>query len=110
MRASEHTLSVFEPCYTPPDRKTISSNHIPSLYDTIKADITRQIADDTHYYSITTNLWTSRARQSYIAITINFLTALLEMLSHLIETKEFAEAHTSELISEALEEALLEWN
>jgi len=32
------------------------------------------------------------------------------MRSHLIETKEFAEAHTGELISEALEEALLEWN
>jgi len=48
-------LSVFEPCYTPPDRKTISLNHITSLYDTI----TRQITDDAYYYSITTNLRTS---------------------------------------------------
>ena len=32
------------------------------------------------------------------------------MQSHLIETKEFAETHTGELISEALGEALLEWN
>ena len=32
------------------------------------------------------------------------------MWSRLIETKECAEAHTGELISEALEEALLEWN
>ena len=55
----KHMLSVFEPHYTSPDRKTISSNHIPSLYDTIKADITRQITDDAHYFSIATDLWTS---------------------------------------------------
>ena len=32
------------------------------------------------------------------------------MKSNLIETKEFAEAHTGEMISEALEQVLAEWN
>ena len=32
------------------------------------------------------------------------------MRSHLVETKEFAAAHTGELITEALEEVLSEWN
>ena len=32
------------------------------------------------------------------------------MKSHLIETKEFAEAHTGEMISKSLEEVLAEWN
>jgi len=62
-------MKASDTCHTPSDRKTISSNHIPSLYDTIKADITRQITNDVHYYSITTDLWISQARQSYIAIT-----------------------------------------
>ena len=32
------------------------------------------------------------------------------MKSHLIETKEFAEAHTGVMISEALEQVFTEWN
>ena len=59
--------------------------------------------NDAQYFSITTDLWSSRAKQSYIAVTIHYLTASFEMKSHLIETKEFAEAHTGEMISEALE-------
>ena len=39
-----------------------------------------------------------------------YLTASFEMKSHLIETKEFAEAHTGEMISEALQQVLAEWN
>ena len=33
-----------------------------------------------------------------------------EMKSQLIETKEFVEAHTGKMISEALEQVLAEWN
>ena len=33
-----HMLRVFEPHYTPPDRKTIALNHIPTMYDAVKAD------------------------------------------------------------------------
>ena len=105
-----HVLRVFEPRYTPPDRKTIALNHIPTMYDAVKADITKQIADDVQYFSITTDWWSSRARHSYIAVTLHYLTVSFEMRSHLVETKEFAAAHTGELITEALEEVLPEWN
>ena len=105
-----HMLNVFEPRYIPPDRKTIASNHVPALYDAVKADVAKQIMDDAQYFSITTDLWTSRAKQSYIAVTIHYLTTSFEMRSHLIETKEFAEAHTGETLSDVLEEILAEWN
>jgi len=105
-----HMLHTFEPRYTPPDQKTIASNHIPIMYDALKADITKQIVDDIQYFSITTDMWTSRARHSYVAVTLHYLTASFEMRSHLVVTKEFTVAHTGELISEALEEVLSEWN
>ena len=54
-------LSVFKPRYVPPDRKTIASNHILALYDAVK-----QMMNDAQYFSITTDLWSSRAKQSYI--------------------------------------------
>ena len=105
-----HMLNVFEPHYVPPDRKTIASNHIPALYDDVKERITKQMTDDACFFSITTDLWSSRAKKSYIAVTIHYLTRSFEMRSHLIETKEFAEAHTGETISEVLEQILCDWN
>ena len=50
-------LSVFEPRYIPPDRKTIASNHIPALYNVVKEDVAKQMMNDAHYFSITTDLW-----------------------------------------------------
>ena len=105
-----HMLSVFQPCYVPPDRKTIASNHILALYDAVKQDFTKQMTNDVEYFSIMTDLWSSRVKQSYIAVMIHYLTVSLEMKSHLIETKEFAEAHTGKMISKALEQVLAEWN
>ena len=52
-------LSVFEPCYVPPDKKTIASNHIPALYDAVKQDVTKQMKNDAQCFSITTDLWSS---------------------------------------------------
>ena len=78
-----HMLHVFESRYTPPDRKTIALNHILTMYDTVKAYITKQIADDVQYFSITTDLWSSQARHSYIADTLHYLTVSFEMRSHL---------------------------
>ena len=105
-----HMLNVFELRYIPPDRKTIASNHIPALYDDLKESITKQMTHDACFFSITTDLWSSRAKQSYIALTIHYLTKSFEMRSHLIETKEFAEAHTGETIAEVLEQILYDWN
>ena len=89
-------LSISEPCYVPPDRKTIASNHIPAPYDDVRENITKQITDDVNFFSITTDLWSSQVKQSYIAVTIYYLTRSFEI-------EESAEAHTSETISEVLE-------
>ena len=74
-----HMLSVFEPRYVPPDRKTIASNHIPTMYDAVKQDVMKQMRNDAQYFSITTDLWSSRAKQSYIAVTIHYLTKSFEV-------------------------------
>ena len=86
-------LSIFKPRYIPPDRKTIASNHIPALYN-VRGNIAKQMTNDVNFFSITTDLWSPQAKQSYIAVKIHYLTRSFKMRSHLIETKEFAEAHT----------------
>ena len=99
-----HMLNVFQPRYVPPDRNAIASYHIPALYDDVKEGITKQMTDDACFFSVTIDLWLSRAKQSYIAVIIHCLIKSLEMRSHLIETKESVEAHAVETISEVLEQ------
>jgi len=78
------------------------------MYVSLKQDVTKQLKD-ADYYCITTDMWSSRAKQSYIAVTIHYLTGSFDMRSHLLETKEFPEAHTGDMIAESLEQILMKW-
>ena len=60
-----HMLHEMEPRYVPPDRKSIATNYMPQLYEQEKAHVQQQISGISHF-SITTTIWTSRARHSYI--------------------------------------------
>jgi len=78
------------------------------MYTTLKEDVTKQLMD-ADYYCITTDMWSSRAKQSYIAVTIHYLTDSVDIRSHLPKTKEFPEAHISDMIAESLQQILMEW-
>ena len=70
-----HMLHVFESQYTTPDRITIASKYVPTMYVSLKQDITKQLKD-ADYYCITTDMWSSQAKQSYIAVTSNHITSV----------------------------------
>ena len=36
-------LSIFEPCYVPPYRRTIATYNIPALYDDVRENIAKQM-------------------------------------------------------------------
>jgi len=78
------------------------------MYTTLKEDVTKQLKD-ADYYCIMTDMWSSWAKQSYIAVTIHYLTDSFDMRSHLLETKEFPEAHIGDMIVESLQQILMEW-
>ena len=78
------------------------------MHSTLKENVTKQLKD-ADYYCITTDMWSSRAKQSYIAVTIHYLTDSFDMRSYLLETKEFPEVHTGDMIAESLQQILTEW-
>ena len=101
-------LGVFESPYTPPDRTTIASKYVPAMYSTLKEDVMKQLKD-ADFYCIMTDTWSSRAKQSYITVTIHYRTESFDMRSHLLETKEFPEVHTGDMIAESLQQILMEF-
>ena len=101
-------ISVFEPRYTPPDRKTIATHYLPQKFDTEKKRIMELVAS-ARYFAITTDLWTSRAKHAYTGLTIDYITEEYSLQSHLLATKEFPDSHTADNIAEELEAILGEW-
>ena len=65
-------LQQFEPRYTPPDYKTVSTKYLPRMFQTEK-DRIKKLLDPVSFYACTTDLWTSRAQHSYISLTVHYL-------------------------------------
>ena len=104
----QHMIAEFQPRYTPPDRKTLATHYIPQMSDSETTRIQQQISE-AEYFAITTDLWTSIAKHSYIGITIHYVTNQFDLKNHLLATKEFSDAHTAENLAEILQRLLSEW-
>ena len=103
-----YLLHELEPRYLPPDRKTIATNYIPRLFDREKERIRHQLSDVTHF-AITTDVWTSCAKHAYTSLTVHYIDSCFMLQSHLLETREFPEAHTAVNIQEELTDILHDW-
>ncbi len=91
--------------YDLPSRNFFMNNEIPKLYtetrETIKAEL-----EGSGFYACTTDLWTSRAMQSYMAVTAQFITKDWQMQSWCLGCAELNSDHTAESLSEAFSEML----
>ena len=103
-----HLVKTFEPRYTPPDRKTISTHYMQDLYQREKTRVQQHLSN-VEGYGITTDMWTSRAKQAYCAITVHFVIKF-KLESFLISVHEFSDSHTAENIVGELNDVLAEWN
>ncbi|KAL0879296.1 hypothetical protein ABMA27_003075 [Loxostege sticticalis] len=99
------------PGYELPSRKHISSVRIPRLYEQ-KRDEVKKILSDTAIEKIclTVDLWTSKANESYIAITGHFINNNFKMQSVLLSCEHFSDRHTSANIQDFLSNTAREWN
>ena len=101
-------LLDLEPRYKPPDRKTISTVYMPKLYKGKKESI-RQGLRSCKAFGFTTDMWTSRSTHSYVSFTVHFISDEYHLKHHLLETKEFTEAHTAENIADEMTSIITEW-
>ena len=103
-----HLLHKFEPRYIPPDRKTIATNYIPSLFEREKQRIHQQLKNVVNF-AVTTDIWTSRANHAYTGLTVHYIDSSYTLQCHLLETKEFPDSHTAVNIQEEVTEIFDDW-
>lgn len=101
------------PGYVLPSRKTISNIMIPALYEQTKQNVHEELnfvrSSDHVKLCLTTDLWTSRANESYLAVTGHYITEQFELKSLLIQCSQFEEAHSSTNIQEKILNIVNEW-
>ena len=104
----KNLLTILEPEYKIPCRKTISSR-IKYLYND-KLEKVKTALDSASDIALTTDCWTSRATRSYMGLTSHYLDS--EWINHSFNllTEELTESHTAENLEDALREGMEEWN
>lgn len=86
------------PGYQLPTRKTISNVMIPALYNKTVETLKTTTLGSIEHLCLTADLWTSRANESYLAVTGHFITEEFELKTILLDCSNFEDSHTSENI------------
>lgn len=93
------------PGYQLPTRKTISNVMIPALYNKNEETLKTTLGSIEHL-CLTADLWTSRANESYLAVTGHFITEEFELKTILLDCSNFEDSHTSENIQSVLNDVM----
>ena len=104
----QQLVHYMEPGYKLPSRPFLT-NTCYKLYTSLKENLLEVLASPKVYVVITTDLWTSRAVESYLTITAHFINSDWKLESKVLQTKEMPERHTGENIAEVLCNAIKEW-
>ena len=102
-------IRVLEPRYVISHRKTFTDKTIPSMYNSLRNDCVRPLVSSVTSFALTTDCWTSYATQSFIGITIYFVTDNFQLKSFALANKELPVSHNAENLAAALEKVLGEW-
>ena len=86
--------SLSDYTYNLPSRGYMTGTIVPIMYDACKAAITK-IIKDNHYISLTTNVWKSFSKHSYITITCHLIDDDGVLHNFMLDKLEMKERHTS---------------
>jgi hypothetical protein len=92
-------VKALNPSYQLPGRKAISKNMIPALHERCLNTVQEKM-DSIKSVCITTDCWTSRNVNSYLAVTAHYITEDCSLNSVLIGCSLITGSHTSENLAE----------
>nr|XP_055062477.1 E3 SUMO-protein ligase ZBED1-like [Misgurnus anguillicaudatus] len=108
-RGFQQMLHHLNPKYQLPSRNFFMYTEIPRLYNETR-DIIIQHLGEKPFYSCTTDLWTSRTADTFMSVTLQYITKLWELQSWCLGCCGLNTDHTAESLKEAFEEKLEDWN
>ena len=100
-------LHLIDPRYQLPSRKTVTQM-LPDMYSKRVNEIKQEL-DQISHVALTSDLWTSRATESFLTITCHYLTSSWVLKSLVLETFAFKSSHTAENIAASFLRVATSW-
>lgn len=82
-------VKALNSSYKLPNRHSISKTHIPSLHQKCLQETKELLANELISACLTTDCWTSRSNDGYIAITIHFIDTTFKFKICIVRLFEF---------------------
>ena len=103
-------IQALNPRYQLPCKDYFSKVAIPSMYENTRAQISLKMKKEAHYFSATTDLWSSCTSDPYLSLTVHYVDTEWNLQSHCLQANYMPEDHTGEQLQDALSMAFDEWN
>ena len=87
-------LKLLCPRYVLPNRRAISATMLPAEYEKTMVDVI-ETCKDIRKCCLTTDCWSSRNNESFIAVTVHYINEEFQFKSVLLGCSQFDESHTS---------------
>ncbi|XP_022827208.1 zinc finger BED domain-containing protein 1-like [Spodoptera litura] len=97
------------PGYKLPSRKTLTKNLMPTVHNDLK-DVIKKKVQAVPALSLSTDGWTSRNNDSYIAVVAHFIDEETKLHSGLLGCINYNERHTSQNLCKFLKHIMIEWD
>ena len=75
-----------------------------------KASMKQYLESEVHFMAITTDIWTSRANDAYLSLTMHFVDSSWDMILCALATAPFPEHHTAVNIVDKVKQVVEEYN
>jgi len=102
-------MKLVEPRYKLPSDKYFSEKLIPEMYGKVCEKV-KVLVSEADHVSITTDVWSSVAQDSYISLTCHYISADFERQQVCLHAAPFNDRHTGEHIATMLTNCLQSWN
>ena len=102
-------LLLLEPRYKLPSERYFSETLIPAIYQKV-SDKVKALLSSTDHVSVTTDVWSSVAQDSYISLTCHYISSDFKHHHVCLNAAPFNDRHTGEHISAMINNCLQSWN
>ena len=86
------------------------ADKMTELYDEVKAKVKTNLSADVLFYSLTTDMWTSRALKPFLSLTIHYVSRDFVLFDKVLEVIPFTGRHTGSAISVIIKNILTQYS
>jgi len=99
-------MNSLNPRFVLPSESYYRQTLMPHVYDVVRAQVIRLMRKDVKFCSITTDMWSSPNVDSYMSVTVHYISPTWDRKIVTLDCLPFPEKHTAENIAKIMQRTL----